>query len=324
MRFVERVGAVKLRTMKCVFAGTPAAAVPALTSLVKSSHEVVATLTRPPARTGRGRALACSPVESAAREAGIDVYTPRTLRDPDVVATLRSLDADVVAVVAYGQIVPPELLDAYRFGWVNLHFSLLPRWRGASPVQHALMAGDDLTGVSVFQIEEGLDTGPVYAQDPYPILPGSTTPILMEKLARHGAQVLVSVLDSLESGKATGHPQDDDEVTYAPMITRENTRIDFARPGEEIERLVRACSDNPGTWALLEGTRLKITRVACLPSSDLAPGELRVSKNEVAVGTATCDLLIATLAAPGKRVMAAPEWARGARLGPHPHFDVEG
>lgn len=306
--------------MKCVFAGTPAAALPALEALLASDHEVVAVLTRPPARKGRGRTLVPSPVEEAARAAGLPVLTPSTLRDPEAQAMVRALDADVVAVVAYGQIVPESLLDAFPHGWINLHFSLLPRWRGAAPVQHALMAGDDLTGVSVFHIEKGLDTGDIYAQDPYPILPGATTPVLLDKLGRAGGDLLVRVFSAIEDGTATARPQNAEGVTLAPTITTRDTRIDFRRPGEDIERLVRACADNPGTWAMLPDLRLKIGRVVCLEGADLDPGVLRVDKNQVSVGTATCDLLLATVAAPGKRLMPATDWARGARLSAHARF----
>ncbi|MBD3688792.1 methionyl-tRNA formyltransferase [Nanchangia anserum] len=310
--------------MKCVFAGTPAAAVPALTSLLESSHEVVGVLTQPPARRGRGRRVVASPVEEVAREAGVDVFTPRHLRDDEAIARIRSWNADVAPVVAYGQIIPKAALDVCTHGWINLHFSLLPRWRGASPVQHAIMAGDAMTGVSVFQIEEGLDTGPVYAQHPYPILPEATTPTLMDALARHGADVLVHVLDALEHGTAQARAQASEGITYAGLIRSADAEIDFSRPGEDIERLVRACADNPGTWAMLGETRLKIDRVVCQPSADLEPGCVHVTKNAVSVGTGTCDLLIARLAAPGKKVMPAADWARGARLGAQPRFTYTG
>ncbi|MDU0967808.1 MAG: methionyl-tRNA formyltransferase [Actinomycetaceae bacterium] len=308
--------------MKCVFAGTPDTAVPVLQALIDSPHEVTAVLTRPPARKGRRRQLVPSPVHQAAEAAGIDVLTPRTLKDPEVQAQVRALDADVVVVVAYGLIIPKELLHAFPHGWINLHFSLLPRWRGAAPVQRAIMEGDTVTGVSVFQIEEGLDTGPVYAQYPYPILPEVTTPQLMASLARHGAEVTLAVVDGFAAGTATPREQEDRGVTYASMVHSSDAHVNFADPAEVIERQVRALADNPGCWAMLGEKRMKIGRVVLENTANLAPGRLSVGKNEVRVGTGTKDLLIASIAAPGKRLMPAGDWARGAHLGPDSAFEL--
>lgn len=305
-----------------MFAGTPEAAVPTLRALIDAGHEVSAVLTRPPSRQGRGRRTRMSPVHIAADELGLDVLTPRTLRDPDVAAQIRSIEADVVVVVAYGLLVPADLLEAFRHGWINLHFSLLPRWRGAAPVQRAIMEGDTMTGVTVFQIEAGLDTGPIYAQHPYPLMPDATTASLLERLAHHGADVMCHVLDALDNGTAIARPQSSDGVTYAHMITGEDAHLNFAADAHSLLRRVRALGEEPGCWAMIGQIRLKIYRLSILPTCDLEPGVIRVTKKEVSVGTATNDMLLAEVAAPGKRAMAGADWARGAHLGEAARFEV--
>lgn len=308
--------------MKCVFAGTPEVSVPALAALLDSDHEVVAVLTQPPARRGRGRSLAASPVADLAASRGIEVLTPPSLKDPEAAARLAAVDADIVVVVAYGQIVPASLLGAFAHGWINLHFSMLPRWRGAAPVQRAIEAGDPETGLSVFQIEAGLDTGPVYACEPHPIRPDQTAGELLDVLADRGARLLVDVVDAIEAGTAHAAPQPGEGVTYAAMLTKAEGRLDFARPGEELTRHCLAYTPDPGAWAELGGVRVKVAGMRCLATTDLAPGQISAGKHDVRVGTGTCDVALGEVAAPGKRLMAAADWARGARLTAESRFGV--
>ena len=217
--------APRLRRVRVIFAGTPEVAIPSLRALVDSPHEVVAVLTRPDARSGRGRSLLPSPVRAAAEELGLPVLTPTTLRDEAVRAEMAALEPDVVAVVAYGQLVPQDLLDLPTHGWVNLHFSLLPAWRGAAPVQHALLAGDAVTGASTFVIEAGLDTGPVIGTMTETVRPEDTTGTLLTRLADAGAPLLVASLDGLEAGRVTPTPQPGEGVSHAPKVTVDDARV---------------------------------------------------------------------------------------------------
>src|SRR3954447_21379973 len=204
--------------MRLVFAGTPEVALPALDALAASRHELVAVVTRPDAPAGRGRGLSRSPVGEWADEHGVEVLTPARPRDPEFLDRLRALAPDCVPVVAYGALVPPAALEIPRHGWINLHFSLLPAWRGAAPVQHAVLHGDELTGASVFQLEEGLDTGPVYGTLTEPIGPRDTSGDLLERLAVSGADLLVRVLDAIAAGQASAVPQPHEGVTLAPKL----------------------------------------------------------------------------------------------------------
>lgn len=304
--------------MKLVFAGTPEPAVVALQRLIDSDHEVVAVITRPDARKGRGRTLHPSPVAALAAEHGIEVLKPTSLKaDTDdgqaIRARLAELQPDCIPVVAYGNLVTKDLLDIAPHGWVNLHFSLLPAWRGAAPVQAAIVAGDDITGATTFRIEEGLDTGPVLGTLTQSIKPTDTADSLLTTLAYSGADLLVATMDGLETGALTPVPQSGD-ATYAAKITKEDARIDWTKPDFAIDRLIRGYTPAPGPWTQLGEDRFKIGGVALTKDDTLQPGELRVSKNEVAVGTGTNDLLITHIQPPGKKMMPAADWARGASL----------
>lgn len=304
--------------MRLLFAGSPAVAVPSLEALLGSRHEVVAVLTRPDARVGRGRTLQPSPVAAVARERGLPVLTPRSLRDPQAAAAIADLRVDAAPVVAYGVLVPTDLLDVPTHGWVNLHFSVLPAWRGAAPVQHAVMAGDEVTGASTFRIEEGLDTGPVYGTLTETIRATDTAGDLLDRLAVAGAQLLVQTLDALEDGRLQPVPQPADGVSHAPKLTPEDARVRWTHPAHVVDRRVRGCTPAPGAWTTLpDGQRLGLGPVRPVPEvTDLRPGEVRAGKHEVLVGTGAGAVRLGEVTAPGKRATAAADWARGARPAP--------
>ncbi|ODB80621.1 MULTISPECIES: methionyl-tRNA formyltransferase [Micromonospora] len=301
--------------MRLVFAGTPAVAVPALDAIAASGHELLAVVTRPDAPAGRGRGLVRSPVGAWADAHGVEVLTPARPREPEFLDRLRELAPDCVPVVAYGALVPPVALEIPRHGWINLHFSLLPAWRGAAPVQHAVLHGDEVTGASVFELEEGLDTGPVYGTVTDEIRPSDTSGDLLERLAHSGAGLLVAVLDAIGAGTARAVPQPVDGVSLAPKLTVEDARVRWGAPAFAVDRRVRACTPAPGPWTTFRDDRVKlgpVTPVADGP--ELKPGELHVTKSGVLVGTATTPVRLGEVRAAGKKAMPAGDWARGARV----------
>ncbi|MGK5518275.1 methionyl-tRNA formyltransferase [Micromonospora sp. URMC 107] len=301
--------------MRVIFAGTPAVAVPALAAVAASRHELVAVVTRPDAPAGRGRGLVRSPVGAWADEHGIEVLTPARPREPEFQDRLRELAPDCVPVVAYGALVPPAALEIPRHGWVNLHFSLLPAWRGAAPVQHAVLHGDELTGASVFQLEEGLDTGPVYGTLTDEIRPADTSGDLLERLAHSGAGLLVAVLDAIDDGTARAEPQPADGVSLAPKLTVEDARVRWSDPAFAVDRRIRACTPAPGPWTTFRGERVKLGPLTPVPDGpELKPGELLVEKSRVLAGTATTPVRLGEVRAAGKRAMPATDWARGVRV----------
>ncbi|MGR6969202.1 methionyl-tRNA formyltransferase [Streptomyces cynarae] len=303
--------------MKLVFAGTPEVAVPALDALIASDrHEVAAVVTRPDAPAGRGRRLVASPVAERAEEAGIEVLKPNRPRDEDFLARLREIAPDCCPVVAYGALLPRVALDIPAHGWVNLHFSLLPAWRGAAPVQHSIMAGDEITGASTFLIEEGLDSGPVYGTVTERIRPTDTSGDLLTRLAFAGAGLLEATMDGIEDGTLKAVPQPADGVTLAPKITVEDAQVDWSAPALRVDRVVRACTPAPGAWTTFRGERLKLIQVTPRPEvTDLAPGRLSVGKNNVHVGTGSHAVELVWVQAQGKKPMKAADWARGVRIG---------
>ncbi len=302
--------------MRLLFAGTPAVALPSLDALLASRHEVVAVLTRPDARAGRGRTLTPSPVKQRALEAGIEVLTPTTLRDPELQERLAALAPDAAPVVAYGNLVPPEVLDLPRHGWVNLHFSVLPAWRGAAPVQHAIIAGDEVTGASTFRIEAGLDTGPVYGTLTETIRPTDTAGDLLARLADAGSGLLVRTLDALEEGILTPVPQPGDGISVAPRLSTEDAQVRWRHPAMAVDRRIRGCTPAPGAWTTLpDGSRLGLGPVRLAAEvTGLAPGAVHVGRGEVLVGTGTHAVRLGEVRPAGKKAMAAADWARGARL----------
>ena len=300
--------------MRVVFAGTPHIAVPTLTAIVAAGHQVAAVLTQPDAPGKRGRSLVSSHVSDAARELEIPVLTPVKASDPEVAAAIRDLDADVAAVVAYGQILRPELLGATRLGWVNLHFSVLPAWRGAAPVQRAIMAGDDVTGASTFLIDEGLDTGPVIGTLTERIHPTDTAGELLERLASMGAGLMVHSLEALVGGYAAPMSQGEDGVSYAHKLTREDAYVAWEFPAHIVDRQVRGVTPAPGAWTTLpDGTVAKIGPVRPRSGPGLPPGQVR-GADEVLVGTGTHPVALTWIAPAGRKPMDATAWLRGARL----------
>ncbi len=308
-------------SMRLVFAGTPEVAVPSLDALLSSGHEVAAVVTRPDAAAGRGRRVAASPVARRAAEAGIEVLKPARADDPDFLDRLRAIAPDCCPVVAYGALLRQEALDIPRHGWVNLHFSLLPAWRGAAPVQHAVLHGDDITGATTFRIVRELDAGPVYGTVTEPIGPRDTSGELLERLARSGAELLVRTLDGIAAGALEPRPQETEGVTYAPKLTPDDARVDFTAPAAHVDRLVRACTPAPGAWTLFRGARLKLGPVQVRADAPaLPPGRLAVTRREVLVGTATHPVRLGEVQPQGKKAMAAADWARGVRPGDDEHL----
>ncbi|MEU1506683.1 MULTISPECIES: methionyl-tRNA formyltransferase [unclassified Kitasatospora] len=303
--------------MRLVFAGTPEVAVPALDALLASDrHEVVAVVTRPDAPAGRGRKLVASPVAQRAEEAGIEVLKPVKPSDPEFIARLTELAPDCCPVVAYGALLRPGALEIPKHGWVNLHFSLLPAWRGAAPVQHAVLAGDEVTGASTFLIEQGLDSGPVYGVITEEIRPADTSGELLDRLAHSGARLLAATMDGIADGSLHAVPQPAEGITLAPKLTVEDARIDWAHPALRIDRVVRGCAPAPGAWTLFRGERLKVSGPVKLlaDASALAPGELAVGKNSIRVGTGSHEIELGEVQPQGKKPMRAADWARGARI----------
>ncbi|MCT2280942.1 methionyl-tRNA formyltransferase [Micromonospora chalcea] len=301
--------------MRLVFAGTPAVAVPALDAIAASGHELLAVVTRPDAPAGRGRGLVRSPVGAWADAHGVEVLTPARPREPEFLDRLRELAPDCVPVVAYGALVPPVALEIPAHGWINLHFSLLPAWRGAAPVQHAVLHGDEVTGASVFELEEGLDTGSVYGTVTDEIRPADTSGDLLERLAHSGAGLLVAVLDAIGAGTARAVPQPADGVSLAPKLTVEDARVRWGDPAFAVDRRIRACTPAPGPWTTFRDDRVKLGPVTPVPDGpELKPGELQVEKSGVLVGTATTPVRLGEVRAAGKKAMPAGDWARGARV----------
>lgn len=307
--------------MRLVFAGTPEPAVPALQRLIDSEHhEVVGVITRPDAVAGRGRKVRRSPVGELADAAGIPVITPAKLGEPAAVAQLREWAPDCIPVVAYGGLVPADLLELPEHGWVNLHFSLLPAWRGAAPVQAAIEAGDEMTGAATFRIEKGLDTGPVFGVVTEPIRPTDTSGDLLERLADAGSVLLEKTMDGLAVGELQAVPQSADGVSTAPKVDVAHAQIDWTRPAFVIDRKVRAMTPAPGAWTTLGDARLKIGPVTPVPDGvpgrdgPVSPGVVIVTKKAVFVGTATEVVQLSTVQPPGKKAMAAADWARGVRV----------
>ncbi|GAA2753166.1 methionyl-tRNA formyltransferase [Amnibacterium kyonggiense] len=297
--------------MRIIFAGTPEAAVPSLEALAASAHEVVRVVTRPPAPLGRKRVLTPSPVEARAVELGLPVLRASRLRE-DETAELVALDADLAVVVAYGGLVREPLLSAPRLGWVNLHFSLLPRWRGAAPVQRAVIAGDRETGVEVFRLEAGLDTGPVLASETVAIGALETAGHLLARLAPIGARVLAGAVDRLADGTAVAVPQEG-EPTLAPKLVLDDGRLDWTRPAERVFARLRGVTPEPGAWTTVGDRRLKVLEAA--PARDagaIAPGAVAADGRRVLVGCGDGALELLRVQPEGRAAMPADTWLRGA------------
>jgi methionyl-tRNA formyltransferase len=301
--------------MRLVFTGTPATAVPSLDALLKSGHEVAAVITRPDAPAGRGLHVAPSPVARRAESAGLEVLKPDRPGDPGFLDRLRQIAPGCCPVTAYGALIPRQALDIPELGWVNLHFSLLPAWRGAAPVQHAILHGDDVTGATTFEIVAALDAGPVFGVVTEQVRPTDTAGDLLDRLAVSGAELLVATMDGIESGELVPRPQPADGVSLAPKITTEDARVRWSEPSTAVGRLVRACTPAPGAWTALNGTRIKLWPLAgTADDTGVPPGQLSVRGTQVLVGTGTRPVQLGEVQPHGKRRMPAADWARGLRL----------
>ena len=300
--------------MRVVFAGTPEPAVPSLQALLDSHHDVIAVVTRPDAPSGRGRTLTASPIAELAARHGIETLKPARPSEPEFMARLSELAPDCCPVVAYGALIPQSVLDIPRIGWINLHFSLLPAWRGAAPVQHAIKAGDEITGATTFLLEAGMDTGPVFGHITDAIGPHDTSGDLLQRLSVTGAELLVRTLDGIESGELVAVPQIEEGVSLAPKVLVDDAKVDWTHPALAIDRLIRSCTPAPGAWTTFRDERLKLGAVTLEAEvTDLAPGQLRVSKQAVLVGTGSCAVALGQVQPIGKKPMGWKDWVNGAR-----------
>jgi len=336
--------------VRLVFAGTPPVAVTALRALLTSQHTVEAVITRPDAPAGRGRRVEPSPVAVVAGELGIEVLKPVRPSEPFFQERLREIAPDCCPVTAYGALLPEPVLGIPRHGWVNLHFSVLPAWRGAAPVQHAILHGDDITGATTFQIVRELDAGPVFGVLTEPIRPADTAGDLLDRLAASGAELLVATLDGIEDGTVRALPQSGEGVSLAPKLTPQDARVDWNLPAHLIDRQIRACTPDPGAWTEFDGARIKPWPITLTTSPgpdapgeaeapveqggaaapgrgatagqgvSLAPGELRVERGAVYAGTGSRPVRLGDVQPPGKRLMPAADWARGLHAGPATHL----
>lgn len=310
--------------MRLVFAGTPEPALPALRRLIASPrHDVIAVLTRPDAISGRRGKPTPSPVARLAADEGVPVLTPDRPNSTEFVEQLTALAPECCAVVAYGALLRDALLAVPAHGWVNLHFSLLPAWRGAAPVQAAIAAGDAVTGATTFRIERDLDSGPVYGVVTETIRADDTAGELLQRLSLSGAALLESTMDGIADGSLVAVPQPADGISIAPKITVDDARVPWEMPAHAVERRIRAVTPNPGAWTMIDGARVKIGPVTLGGEADftdrLQPGRLRVNRHGVWVGTGSQPVLLGQLQPPGKKMMAAADWARGARLDESAH-----
>ncbi|MHA3022178.1 methionyl-tRNA formyltransferase [Mycobacterium sp. BMJ-28] len=304
--------------MRLVFAGTPEPALPSLRRLIDSPrHEVVAVLTRPDAAAGRRGTPAPSPVAQLATEHGIPVLRPARPNSPEFVSELAEFAPQACAVVAYGALLRDDLLAVPTHGWINLHFSLLPAWRGAAPVQAAIAAGDAVTGATTFLIEPALDSGPVYGVLTETIRPDDTAGDLLDRLSVSGAELLEATMDGIADGALVPVPQPTEGVTVAPKITVEEARVRWELPAHAVDRRIRAVTPNPGAWTTIGETRLKVGPVTVRQDGDakpLAPGQIEVGRRDVWIGSGSHPLQLSWIQPPGKKPMKAADWARGARL----------
>ena len=301
--------------MRIVFAGTPAFAVPALAALLAEGQTVAGVLTQPDRPAGRGRRLQAGPVKQLALAHGLPVQQPTSLRTAEAQTDLAALAPDLMVVVAYGLLLPPAVLALPRHGCVNIHASLLPRWRGAAPIQRAILAGDDVTGISLMQMQAGLDTGPVLAQRETSIGATDTAADLHDRLAQLGAEALVSLLPRLAAGQVQAQPQDEAQATYAAKLDKAEARIDWTAPAVQTDRAIRAYQPWPVAHTVCEDTTLRLWRArVAAESSTASPGHLQVQAGQVRVGTGEGTLELLEVQPAGGRRMSAADWARGRAL----------
>jgi len=297
---------------RIVFMGSPEFALLTLRALAER-YLVVGVVTQPDRPAGRGRALKAPPVKTLAQELGIPVIQPRRLKEPEAMAQLRAWEPDLIVVAAFGQILKPEVLELPLRGCINVHASLLPRWRGAAPINAAILHGDAETGVTIMQMDPGLDTGPILAQRAIPIAPDETAGSLSSRLAQLGAELLLDTLPPYLKGEITPQPQDDSQATYAPMLSRADGELDFNQPAEALARRVRAFHPWPGTYTLWQGKRLKILRARAENATSPGVGVFTILPGLPAIGTAEGLLVVEEIQPAGKRPMPGEVFIRGAR-----------
>lgn len=305
--------------MKIIFAGTPVSATPVLETLINSKHKVVGVLTRRDTAKGRGRKLVPSPVAQVAEKHGISIYKPATLRKEEYYPPFADLNADVIVVVAYGLIIPQNLLKVTPHGWVNLHYSLLPKWRGAAPIQQAILAGEKETGISTFEIEAGLDTGPIYRQEKLPIPALASADQMLAIATKAGCELVLKTLEDIAAGvQPTPQPEVDENYPnlIAPMLDKAAGEIDWTLNSEQVINHIRGYTSNPGAWSIIpEIGRVVVQSVKPAKSSlPLMPGVLRIGKKQVEVGTGSYPIILETVIPAGKKVMSAADWGRGIRV----------
>ncbi|MBI6628848.1 methionyl-tRNA formyltransferase [Pontibaca salina] len=297
--------------MRVAFMGTPDFSVPVLQALVDAGHQIAAVYCQPPRPAGRGKKDRPSPVQKRAEELGLKVRHPVSLRAPEVQADFAALNADVAVVVAYGLILPQAILDAPRQGCVNIHASLLPRWRGAAPIHRAIMAGDPETGICIMQMDAGLDTGPVLLREPVPIAPEDTTGTLHDRLSENGAALIVQALERID--RLTPDPQPDDGVTYAVKIDKSEARVDWNRPAEVVDRHIRGLSPFPGAWTEIDGARVKLLHSRLAPGQG-APGEVLQAGDALVVACSGGAIEITRLQRAGRGAQDSASFLRGQRI----------
>lgn len=296
--------------MRVLFAGTPAVALPSLGALMAAGHDIVAVLTRPDAPLGRKRVMTPSAVAARAQELGLPVIKADKV-DAEAAAAIAAAAPDVAAIVAYGALVPERALTIPVHGWINLHFSLLPAWRGAAPVQHAVINGDEVTGASTFLLEKGLDTGPVFGTMTEAIRPTDTSAALLERLSHSGAMLLAQTLDGIAAGRLVGVPQQG-EVSLAPKLTLQDGQVRWRDPALAIDRRIRGVSFEPGAWTTLAGQRFKLGPVVMRPDvRTLSPGQVQIDAGAVLAGTGSHAVELQEVQPAGKKMMKATDWARG-------------
>ena len=304
--------------MRLVFAGTPAVAVPSLMALLGSRHTVAAVITRPDAPAGRGRRMSVSPVGQCAADAGLEILQPRRPSDPAFQARLAEIAPDCCPVTAYGALIPGTALAIPAHGWVNLHFSVLPAWRGAAPVPHAILHGDEITGATTFRLVAELDAGPVFGFLTEAVGESDTAGDLLARIGISGAELLVATLDGIESGELVARPQPADGISYAPKLERADARVDWKRPALAIDRQIRACTPAPGAWTTMNGASVKLGPVSRTSASEPGgaapgPGEIMAGGRQVLVGTGSIPVRLGDVQPEGKRMMPAADWLRGVR-----------
>ncbi len=312
---------MKGNRLRIIFMGTPAFAVPILEALLRSGEEVIAVVTQPDKPSGRGKRLTAPPVKVLAQKYGLDVFQPEKIKDPKFLEILKALSPDVIVVAAYGKILPKEVLEIPRFGCINVHASLLPKYRGAAPINWALISGEKETGVTIMQMDEGMDTGDILLTAKIPIEPEETAGTLHDKLSALGAELIVKALRLLKEGKLSPQKQSEEGVSYAPPLKKEDGLLDFARPAEQLANLIRGLDPWPTAYAFFRGKLVKFYRPKVFADEAGEPGEiLGLREGFLLIGTGEGALGVRKLQVEGKKRISAEEFVRGYRPKPKEKF----